>query len=483
MQGDEKICGIVGAIGNIDGNVEKAVQQMLIFDTVRGEHSTGLLGVKKFDDEDYILAKQVGNPHELFDTQAYKKIMGSSSRILIGHNRYATQGKVNKFNAHPFDFDTLVGVHNGSLTNKYQLHEGSVWDVDSQCLYAHIQAKGIEDALRVARGAFALVWWDKESNHVNFIRNEERPLYYALTEKMAQPVMFFASEPWMIEVAAMRNNIVIHEPNQFEVGLLHSIPVGKGGVLGKPVIRPVEFAPPVQTIHYYNRGQQTTKPAVNVSVRGGNVKVTEGNVEAPTSTTTATTGAGANVVALPKKTSVMDPLFAASKGISFEAICIQEDDKQARFVACFCPSHPYLEVRLYQHTAGDRIFNAIGCVFEGDVSSFVMHSSTGGYYKISPHSVKIIEWPTKAAGMQVDDDEVDEDTPTESDPFENMAPDHHGKDIDLGTWMRKYSSCVFCSENILPNDLEDGARFTKEGEILCKGCAEDTELSRYVELV
>lgn len=452
------MCGIVGAIGNIDGNIEKAVKEMLIFDTVRGEHSTGLLSVRKYDEEEYILAKQVGNPFELFDTPAFKRIMGGSSRILLGHNRYATQGKVNKFNAHPFDFDSLVGVHNGSLNNKHALHEGTQWDVDSQALYAHIEAKGVEDALRTARGAFALVWWDKKNNTMNFIRNDERPLYYSVTTKMAQPVMLFASEPWMIEVACLRQRIEICQPENLPVGVLHTVPVGKGGVLGKPLTRQLEFAPPIQTYVY---GRPVVVSA-NAKSEGNT-----GNVAASANTTQTSTGAS-NVKSIASKQSIMDPLFAAQKSVLFEALCLNKDAKTgADYIVCYAPSHPYLECRLYRHTAGDRIFNAIGCEFEGDISSFVMTEGIRGYYKVSPHSVKITSFSSS----------------TEEDATEDMYPNHKGEDIDLGSWLRKYSSCVFCTGNVVPEDLEEGARFTREGEILCKDCANDKELTSYVELI
>lgn len=471
-----KICGIVGAIGNILPAGEKAVHQMLIFDTVRGEHSTGLLGVQKFDEESYTLAKQVGNPFELFEMPAYKKIMGGSSRVMIGHNRYATQGKVNKFNAHPFDFDTLVGVHNGSLFNKHALFEGNKWDVDSQALYAHIEAKGVEDALRTARGAFALVWWDKQENVVNFIRNEDRPLFYALTEG-ASPTMFFASEKWMIEVACMRNSIKIHEVEMFEVGLLYQVPVGKGGVLGKPVIRPVEFSPPQTTVTYFNGKQQQTTGSVNVDVKNGTVVVKEGNAssqEKPQSTSgTGMVGATSNasdIVVINKK-SILDPSFMSSKGMLFEAVCLMKDQKYgAEYILAFAPSHPYLEARLYLHPAAKRVFDDIGCEFEGDVQSFVNVEGQRGYYKVSPHSVRILTYSNM---VRADEDD---------DPVE-LYPDHNGKDVDYQFWRRKYGECCICMTDIEPTQLEEGARFTKNGEILCKDCVEDNELTKYVELI
>lgn len=465
------MCGIVGAIGNIIQAHEKMVHQMLIFDSVRGDHSTGLLGVRKFHEDEYLIAKQVGNPYELHDTKAYKEIMSGSSRVLLGHNRFATQGKVNKANAHPYDFDTLVGVHNGSLQNKYQMHQGNYWDVDSQALYAHIDEKGVEDALRTARGAFALVWWNKNENTVNFIRNEERPLFYALTEEPQNKVMLFASERWMIEAAAGRCGIKIFEPQIFETGYLHTVPVEKGGNLGKPVIRPIEFGKPFMQAAAVNRG------SVNVAVNNGTVVVKEGTKHTQSFSTTSTINT--NVVTINRK-SILDAEFVAKKDLIFEAVCIQEDRTKAKYVVCYDPKHPYYECRLYLHNNAKKIFDDVGCEFEGDVSSFVMVDGACGYYKISPHGLRITAFAEQVRAAEAGEQAAREALEVAEDA---MVPDHHGVDMERDEWRKKYGVCVFCTSNVQPEDLEEGARFTKDGEILCPDCVKDEKLVSYVALV
>lgn len=452
------MCGHVGMAGDLNGTYEKAFKQMLVFDSVRGEDSTGILGVKKHDLEEYNIAKQVGNPFEVMNTMASRDIFMGSSRILLGHNRYATQGKVNKANAHPFDFDTLVGAHNGTLNNKWQLDDAQRFDVDSENLYHHIEKNGLEAAMRIAQGAWALVWWDKIENTINFLRNKERPLYYTLAE---DKVLAWASEDWMLDVAMQRNGIKYNAVEEFEVGMLYSVQVAKGGKLGKPIVRPIEFAPKKDPVVYPIRqgpslqgNNSVQKSAVNNSTES------EGVFTAP---------AGQVAGTKPVSRSVANSRFMQEKAVLLEAVCIQEEKNGSEYVLCFSPDQPYYEIRLYRSGTGvDMVFNDVGCEFEGDVSRFVCTGpNNSGYYKVAPSSVKIL-----SSGIPSDPKLPDE-----------TYPDSGGKEIGYQQWRKKYGCCAFCTDNVEPTDLDEGARFTTQDNIFCKSCAEDEEVHQYVTFI
>jgi hypothetical protein len=68
------------------------------------------------------------------------KDLGAHS-ILIGHTRFATTGACTTDNAHPFPFDTLVGAHNGTLSNHDELNRkyGRHFPVDSMHIFKHIE--------------------------------------------------------------------------------------------------------------------------------------------------------------------------------------------------------------------------------------------------------------------------------------------------------------------------------------------------------
>lgn len=199
------MCGIVGMAGNLNTQHAKMFRNMLFFDTNRGLDSTGVVYVPMTLSGEIKVEKDVGAPSNLWefndseifnDEGRYKTI----PRALIGHNRKATKGKITRENAHPFSFNHIHGVHNGSLINYSKLEGYEEFDVDSKCIFKTIEEKGIEHCWANFHGPAALVWWDDEEKTLNFIRNKERPLVFA--QNKAKNALFWASEPWMIIMAA-----------------------------------------------------------------------------------------------------------------------------------------------------------------------------------------------------------------------------------------------------------------------------------------
>jgi len=88
---------------------------MLLLDYLRGVDSTGLAAVRNKDSEVKVVKAAV-NPIDLFGYKNFDMVLtGATSKVLIGHNRAATLGKVNNVNAHPFHCGAVVGAHNGTL--------------------------------------------------------------------------------------------------------------------------------------------------------------------------------------------------------------------------------------------------------------------------------------------------------------------------------------------------------------------------------
>lgn len=189
------MCGIVGVVGDISKKEEDIFRDLLVVDSLRGLDSTGVGGAN-INLPEVNLVKSVGTPYDLFESVRWKDFFHRKQHILIGHNRSATTGKVTRGNAHPFEFDKLFGVHNGTLRNKYQLPDGHKYDTDSEALYSNINRLGIVEGIKPAEGAWSLVWYDKEKKTVNFLRNKERPMWFTFVEN--GKVMFFASESWML---------------------------------------------------------------------------------------------------------------------------------------------------------------------------------------------------------------------------------------------------------------------------------------------
>lgn len=248
------MCGIVGAVGDIDGKIDKVFKDLLQMDVLRGPHSTGVVAVANNDDVSYV--KSVGVPQDLFDRKSFDTLMRPMKKVLIGHNRWATMGKVNSTNAHPFQHGLITGVHNGTLKNQSLLPDYKDFEVDSDNIYHAISEVGIFDTVERLHGAYALVYFDEADKTINFVRNDERPLYVCNVKE--RNVLLFASEAWMLFGACMRNGLDAINIREIPVDLLHYIPVDEKGkamdlTLHTEAVDP--YVPPVKVKTIWERLQ------------------------------------------------------------------------------------------------------------------------------------------------------------------------------------------------------------------------------------
>lgn len=210
-------------VGKITKNEKKMFRTLLIMDTVRGEHSTGVVIVN--DKGVPSIFKQVGNPYELFDSMKYNSGINGVCSALIGHNRYATKGAVNKVNAHPFNHGDISGSHNGTLTKQWLLPDSSKFNVDSENIIYTLNKEGVKDTIKKLCGAYALTWHNAKDNTVNMVRNEERPLCMSYSKD--RKTIFWASEAWMLHVSSDKTGVEIGEVFSIKTGRCISIPVPK----------------------------------------------------------------------------------------------------------------------------------------------------------------------------------------------------------------------------------------------------------------
>jgi predicted glutamine amidotransferase len=215
------MCGIVGMAGNIfAADVSGVFRDMLDLCQIRGRDATGVVRVHK-DMSDYTWTKEIGPPTYLCDTKRYDNQIVQPASVLIGHCRAKTIGENTRANAHPFDHPEqgIVGVHNGTLRNYHWLEANKTGMTDSQTLYASIAQQGAEKTFTEVDGAFACVWWDQEDRTINFIRNSERPLFFAYSKD--RKIMMWASEPWWFQVYSRRasNDLWTNDKGQWYFSL------------------------------------------------------------------------------------------------------------------------------------------------------------------------------------------------------------------------------------------------------------------------
>jgi hypothetical protein len=172
------MCGIFGVVsasknGMYADEVEYC-KQMFMTMTVRGEDGSG--GYWASPDKDVQYLKRSGNPWWLFFDEGFKPFMAGAkdkARAFVGHSRYSTKGENTDENTHPFQKDHITMVHNGTI--HHGLHYPKDVVVDSHALTIQLADKGL-DVFNDVTGAYACVWYDRDKNTINFIKNHERPL-------------------------------------------------------------------------------------------------------------------------------------------------------------------------------------------------------------------------------------------------------------------------------------------------------------------
>lgn len=216
------MCGIVAMISSAKLGFQhghtKLFKQLLWVNTLRGDDSTGVFGVEHSGNVDYL--KSTGNANTLLSSTEYDKFdtaMYRDFQMVVGHNRKATRGMVTDENAHPFVEDTMILVHNGTLTNHAMLTDEYI-SVDSQAILMHMKEKGYEQTLKEIQGAFALIWYDTKDKTLRALRNKERPLFIASTVG----AWFLASEKEMLEFVLNRDNTNIVEMTECVPGTMYS---------------------------------------------------------------------------------------------------------------------------------------------------------------------------------------------------------------------------------------------------------------------
>lgn len=419
------MCGLISIVGNITVKEEKIFKQGLIVDVLRGEHSTGVAAVRRgHGNKEVFIAKQVGNPFELFYDRRYDLALSGINRALIGHNRYATQGKVNKQNAHPFNYGDVYGAHNGTLSDRFQLEDNKDFDVDSKALYNHISVHGLEDALGKVRGAWALTWWDASDETFNVIRNGERTLYRAKDEATGN--LFFASEAEMLLLILNRNGVKFDEIVLIPENIWYSYPVDHLGAIGEPTMTEVKGKPaPVQQ----------KAPA------------TSGN----------SSGYRMGVIGNKRMFEIIGKVGDPKKGGYFVLESVDFENTSFRYYPLTT------EVRKFE-------FNDI---IVADVTRFVADKVP--YYQIAPQTVK---YATEDE-IIVYEDKWSKARNEEISPKEEMILDHKGMLITRTEWEKRYHSCAWCSVSI-DLDGDEDILLTREGDVLCGGCANDTDINKYV---
>lgn len=132
------------------------------------------------------------------------------------HTRLATTGKVNKDNSHPFRCGSVVGAHNGMISNHEELNATYKRDhaVDSQHLFSHIDA-GL--SLSDVNGYGAVEFTQEGTYYIGAANGGE------LACAKLDVGVVWASTAKCIEVAVMQAGYTVEKWYEIEQGKMYSV--------------------------------------------------------------------------------------------------------------------------------------------------------------------------------------------------------------------------------------------------------------------
>lgn len=207
------MCGLFGVASQSNlGKAEKDMFELLAFISyLRGKDSTGMIAVSATGA--VTTNKATVTPPEFLSMGKSKSMLAEHNlRALLGHTRAATVGSNVHANAHPFEFENVVGMHNGTLDYQCRVqytNKPTEFGTDSEGLYNKINESSVNEVIPQLEGAWALTMWDKAQRKLRIVRNDKRTLY--MIKSVDDRTVFWSSEADFLIFAANRLNYPISE--------------------------------------------------------------------------------------------------------------------------------------------------------------------------------------------------------------------------------------------------------------------------------
>ena len=199
----------------------------IFLDTLRGEDGAGILAVNS-NMEDYDVLKCEYTPPMLswiFPDNFKDGLVVGDMCLLMGHNRFPTMGGISYEGTHPFEFEHLVGAHNGTLIS-YELERLDSYDrceTDSEQMFYEMNRvmggdtedfKTVPHVIKGLYGAKAMSWWNKKEKVLSFYRNQQRPLWFCQAKDSSHT--FWSSDKTFFERALRKANKDVKDYTVYE---------------------------------------------------------------------------------------------------------------------------------------------------------------------------------------------------------------------------------------------------------------------------
>lgn len=200
------MCGLYGFITNKEKSLneeqkdirERIIKSLAIAMEERGIDSSGMAFVK--DNTTFIIKKAVYST-KFLQRNDIKKMLATQPELVLGHARQATSGIVNEKNAHPFIKGSIIGAHNGVVSNELEIN-GKV-EVDSEVIFLLLDKNknDFEKTFKRLSGSFAITWIDTKSPNTIYFVTHENPLALVYIHELK--TIFWASTKWALRVCLM----------------------------------------------------------------------------------------------------------------------------------------------------------------------------------------------------------------------------------------------------------------------------------------
>lgn len=497
------MCGLVGVIGDMTNADKRAFDFMIGIDSCRGRDSAGVARAPALmkNRSNVEIVKEVGTGYDLqwvpeyYNNKKDREISGDWA-FLMGHNRWATVGKVTVKNAHPFKCGNIIGAQNGTLPEYWRkkLFEYEKFETDTEALFHNINLFGAEEVIPKLDGAWALTWYDKSDDTFHILRNDERPLCFAWKDN--GKVLYYASEPWMIYAAADKYKIKLENDTVYWVSedthyvwKLESMSSFSRKRQSSSILKGGKAAP-VHHVDYskYHGGSYTSSSSTSSVQTGANSNLSDKRGDT-TPINLFNHATAKDDDPMQKPTYWLAKIGTYKEFVVSPMICTDEQRKQ--YIKGFTVDGR-IEIRFYPSTTvdteailGDKDVQTFACKIKR-----VKLKNNGKSFYLLPDSDTIMVATYKGNAYRKADAPIDVKIDDEI-PWKDgniLYPDSDlfsigGVPVSEKEWIDRTScGCAWCSSVPTPDKAGAITWLRGNNDFLCEDCSDNPDVRMYVNL-